>query len=212
MRDLKPISLLAEGGYVLVTNPSLPVHSVKELIDYAKAHPGTLNYASAGVGSPLHMAGALFASRTGIDVVHVPYKGGGPAVLAVLAGDAHYYFGSIASTLPHIRDSKLRPLAVASLTRSPLLPDIPTLDEIGLPGFNVTSWYGLLAPAGVPDNVASTLQKELVKALADPDVAKALDREGLTAIPSTSEEMADRIRSETAGWKKVIEDAHITAQ
>jgi tripartite-type tricarboxylate transporter receptor subunit TctC len=212
MRDLKPISLLAEGGYVLVVNPKLPVHSIKELIDYAKAHPGTLNYASAGVGSPLHMAGALFAARTGIDVVHIPYKGGGPAVLAVLAGDAHYYFGSIASTLPNIQGGLLRPLAVASLKRSPQLPDMPTLDESGLPGFNVTSWYGLLGPAGIPDNVISTLQKELVKALADPDVVKALDREGLAAIPSTSAEMAERIRSETAGWKKVIQDAHITAQ
>jgi tripartite-type tricarboxylate transporter receptor subunit TctC len=211
-RDLMPVSLLAEGGYVLVTNPKLPVNSVKELIDYAKAHPGTLNYASAGVGSPLHMAGALFATRTGIKAVHIPYKGGGPAVLAVLAGDAHYYFGSIASTLQHIQAGTLRPLAVASLKRSPLLPDMPTLDESGLPGFNVTSWYGLLAPAGLPDNIVSTLQKELTKALADPEVVKALDREGLNAIPSTSAAMAERIKSETAMWKKVIEDTNIKAQ
>jgi tripartite-type tricarboxylate transporter receptor subunit TctC len=212
MRDLKPISLLAEGSYVLVTNPKLPVRSIKELIDYGKAHPGTLNYASAGVGSPLHMAGALFTSRTGIDAVHIPYKGGGPAVMAVLAGDAHFYFGSIASTLPNIEAGMLRPLAVASLKRSPLLPDMPTLDESGLPGFNVTSWYGLLAPAGVPDNVVATLQKELTKALADSEVIKTLDREGLNAVPSTSAEMAERIKTETAGWKKVIQDAHIKAQ
>jgi tripartite-type tricarboxylate transporter receptor subunit TctC len=211
-RDLTPISLLAEGGYVLVTNPKLPVRSVKELIDYAKVHPGTLNYASAGVGSPLHMAGALFAQRTGVKVVHIPYKGGGPAVLAVLAGDAQYYFGSIASTLPHIQSGNLRTLAVASLKRSPLLPDMPTLDESGLPGFNVTSWYGLLGPAGLPDNIVSTLQKELTKALADPEVVKALDREGLNAIPSTSAVMAERIKTETAVWKKVIEDARIKAQ
>jgi tripartite-type tricarboxylate transporter receptor subunit TctC len=211
-RDLTPISLMAEGGYVLVTNPKLPVKSVKELIDYAKAHHGTLNYASAGVGSPLHMAGALFAGRTGINVVHVPYRGGGPAVLAVLAGDAHYYFGSIASTLPHIEAGKLRPLAVASLKRSPLLPDMPTLDESGLPGFNVTSWYGLLGPAGLPDNIVSVLQKELTKALVDPEVVKALDREGLSAIPSTSAAMAERIKTETAMWKKVIQDAHIKAE
>ncbi len=211
-RDLTPISLMAEGGYVLVTNPKLPVQSVQELIDYAKAHAGTLNYASAGVGSPLHMAGALFAGRTGINVVHVPYRGGGPAVLAVLAGDAHYYFGSIASTLPHIEAGKLRPLAVASLKRSPLLPNMPTLDEAGLPGFNVTSWYGLLAPAGVPDGVVSVIQKELAKALQDPEVVKALDREGLSAIPSNSTVMAERMKSETAMWKKVIDDAHIKAQ
>jgi tripartite-type tricarboxylate transporter receptor subunit TctC len=211
-RDLTPISLLAEGGYVLVVNPKLPVHSIKELIDYAKAHPGTLNYASAGVGSPLHMAGALFAARTGIDVVHIPYKGGGPAVLAVLAGDAHYYFGSIASTLPNIQAGLLRPLAVASLKRSPLLPDMPALDESGLSGFNVTSWYGLLGPAGLPNNVIIALQNELKKALADPDVIKTLDREGLNAIPSTSAEMAERIKTETAGWKKVIQDANIKAQ
>lgn len=210
-RDLTPVSLLAEGGYVLVTNPSLPVKSVQELIDYAKAHPGALNYASAGVGSPLHMAGALFATRTGINVVHIPYKGGGPAVLAVLAGDAQYYFGSIASTLPHIEAGKLRPLAVASLKRSPLLPEMPTLDASGLPGFNVTSWYGLLGPAGLSADVVSTLQKELTKALADPEVVKALDREGLTAIPSTSAEFADRIKTETAGWRKVIQDANIKA-
>ena len=211
-KDLTPISLLAEGSYVLVTNPKLPAKSAGDLIDYAKAHPGTLNYASAGVGSPLHMAGALFASRTGIDTVHIPYKGGGPAVLAVLAGDAQYYFGSIASTLPNIQAGLLRPLAVASLKRSPQLPEIPTLDETGLPGFNVTSWYGLLAPAGVSDTVVATLQKELVKALADPEVIKTLDREGLAPIPSTSAEMAERIKTETAGWKKVIQDAHIKAE
>jgi tripartite-type tricarboxylate transporter receptor subunit TctC len=212
LRDLTPISLLAESAYVLVVNPSLPVHSVKELIDYAKANPGTLNYASAGVGTPLHLSGALLASRTGINIVHIPYKGGGPAVLAVLSGDAHFYFGSIASTLPHIRAGKLRAIAVTSLKRSTLLPDLPTLDQSGLPGFNVTTWYGLLGPAGLPDNVVSVLQKELAKALTDAEVQKALQHDGMTAIPSTSAEMAERIKSETATWKKVIEDAHITAQ
>jgi tripartite-type tricarboxylate transporter receptor subunit TctC len=212
LKDLTPISLLAEAAYVLVVNPKLPVHSIKELIDYAKAHPGTLNYASAGVGTPLHLAGALLAARTGIDIVHIPYKGGGPAVLAVLSGDAHFYFGSIASTLPHIKAGKLLPLAVTGLKRSALVPDVPTLDQSGLPGFNVTTWYGLLAPAGVPEDVISTLQKELSKALEDQEVRKAMDREGLTAIPSTSAEMAEKIETETATWKKVIEDAHIKVQ
>jgi tripartite-type tricarboxylate transporter receptor subunit TctC len=212
LKDLTSISLLAESAYVLVVNPKLPVHSIKELIKYAKAHPGTLNYASAGVGTPLHLSGALLAARTGIDIVHIPYKGGGPAVLAVLSGDVHFYFGSIASTMPHIKAGKLRPLAVTSLKRSTLLPDLPTLDEAGLPGFNVTTWYGMLGPAGLSEEVVSVLQKEVRQALTDATVQKALQRDGMVAIPGTSAEMAERIKAETASWKKVIQAAYITAQ
>lgn len=211
-KDLTPISMIAEAAYVLVITPKLPVNSPKELIDYAKAHPGTLNYASAGVGSPLHLAAALLASRTGIDIVHVAYKGGGPAVMAMLSGDTQFYFGSIASTLPHIQAGKLKALAVTALKRSALLPDVPTMDESGLPGFNVTSWYGLLAPTGTPQEVITTWQQELRKAVAYPEVRAAMDREGLTLKLGTAAEMAEQIKTETASWKKVIEEAHIKAQ
>jgi tripartite-type tricarboxylate transporter receptor subunit TctC len=211
-KELAPISMIAEAAYVLVINPKLPVNSLKDLIDYAKAHPGALNYASAGVGSPLHLAGALLGARTGIDIIHVAYKGGGPAVLAVLAGDAQFYFGSIASTLPHIQAGKLKSVAVTSLKRSALLPNVPTMDESGLPGFNVTSWYGLLAPAGVSEDIVTTWQKELRKALVYPEVRAAMDREGLTPMLGTAAEMAEKIKTETASWKKVIEDAHIKPQ
>jgi tripartite-type tricarboxylate transporter receptor subunit TctC len=212
LKDFTPVSLIAEAEYVLVVNPSIPAHSVKELIDYAKAHPGKLNYSSSSIGGPLHLASALLAARSGIDIVHLPFKGGAPAVLALLNGEAQMAFGSVAATLPNIKAGTLRPLAVSGLKRSPLLPDVPTLNESGLSGFDVSTWYGFLAPAGVPQSVVSKLQDELAKVLAAPDVQQSMEREGLAAITSTSDQFASRIKSDSATWAKVIKDANIKLQ
>ena len=210
--DFVPVSLLADAEYVLVVSPSLPVRSVADLIAYAKANPGKLNYSSSGIGGPLHLAGAVFATNTGTDLTHLPFKGGGPAVLAVLSGEAQVVFGSIAATLPNIKAGKLRPLAVTGLVRSPLLPDLPTLDEAGLKGFDVTTWYGVLAPRGTPQPVVTRLHDELVKSLADPDVRNSMAREGLTPIGSEPQVLADRIRDQTAFWAPVVKAAGIKAE
>jgi tripartite-type tricarboxylate transporter receptor subunit TctC len=208
----EPISLIAEAEYVLVVNPSLPIHSVKDLADYAKTNPGKLNYSSSGIGGPLHLAGALFAAEENIDIVHLPFKGGSPAVLAVLNGEAQMNFGSIASTVPNIKAGKLRPLAVSGMKRSTALPDLPTLDESGLPGFNVTSWYGVLAPAGTPKPIISKLHDNLVKTLSAPDVKKSMEREGLAPIGSTPEELAQRIKDDTASWAELIKKLNLKVQ
>jgi tripartite-type tricarboxylate transporter receptor subunit TctC len=211
-RDFAPVSLIADAEYVLVVSPSLHIDTVKQLIDYAKAHPDKLNYSSSGVGSPLHLAGALFASRAGIKLVHVPANGGGPSILDVLNGQSQMAFGSVASTLPFIKAGKLKALAVSGLKRSPVLPDVPTADESGLPGFNVVTWYGLLAPTGTPQPVIATLHDQLTKALADPAVQKSMENEGLTPEISTPQVFEDRIKSDTETWSKLVKQFDIKVQ
>lgn len=211
-RDFAPITLIADAEYVLLVNPSLKINSVKELIAYAKAHPGQLNYSSSGVGGPLHLAGALFADRTGIKLVHVPASGGATSILSVLSGQAQMAFGSIASALPFIQAGKLKALAVSGLKRSTVLPDLPTLDQSGLPGFNVGSWYGLLAPVGTPQPVITRMHDEVVKMLADPDVQQSMEREGLTPVGSTPAEFAARLTAETQQWAKVIKEFNIKVE
>jgi tripartite-type tricarboxylate transporter receptor subunit TctC len=211
-RDFLPVSLLADAEYILVVNPALPVRSVQELIDYARTNPGKLNYSSSGIGGPLHLAGAVFAVETGTNIVHLPFKGGAPAVLAVLSGEAQMVFGSVAATLPNIKAGTMRPLAVTGLKRSPVLPGLPTLDESGLKGFDVTTWYGVMAPKRTPQPIIAKLHNELVAALNDADVRKDMEREGLTAIGSTPEELAERIKVQTAFWAPVIKKAGIKAE
>jgi tripartite-type tricarboxylate transporter receptor subunit TctC len=211
-RSFAPVSLIANAEYVLVVSPSLHIDTVKQLIDYAKAHPGKLNYSSSGVGSPLHLAGALFASRAGIQLVHVPANGGGPSILDVLNGQSQMAFGSVASTLPFIRAGKLKALAISGLKRSPVLPNLPTIDESGLPGFNVVTWYGLLAPAGTPQPVIDTLHDQLIKALADPEVKRSMENEGLMPETSTPQAFADRIRSDTGTWSKLVKQFDIKVE
>jgi tripartite-type tricarboxylate transporter receptor subunit TctC len=184
-RDFMPVSLIGDAEYVLVVSPPLHIDTVKQLIDYAKANPGTLNYSSSGVGGPLHSAGALFASRAGIKIVHVPANGGGPSILDVLNDQSQMAFRSIASTLPFIKAGKLKALAVSGAQRSKVSPDLPTVDQSGLPGFNVVTWYGVLTPTGTPQPVIAKLHDQLVKALGDPDVQKSMENEGLTPESST---------------------------
>ena len=210
--DFMPVSLIGDAEYVLVVSPSLHIDTVKQLIDYAKANPGKLNYSSSGIGGPLHLAGALFASRAGIKIVHLPANGGGPSILDVLNGQSQMAFGSIASTLPFIKAGKLKALAVSGLQRSKVFPDLPTVDQSGLPGFNVVTWYGLLAPTGTPPSVVTKLHDQLVKALADPDVQKSMENEGLTPESSTPGAFADRIKADTDIWSKLVKQFNIKVE
>jgi tripartite-type tricarboxylate transporter receptor subunit TctC len=211
-RDFAPITLIAEAEYVLVVNPALKINSVADLIAYAKAHPGVLNYSSSGVGGPLHLAGALLASRAGIKLVHVPANGGGPSILSVLNGEAQMAFGSVASTLPFIKAGKLKALAVSGLQRSTVLPDLPTLDKSGFPGFNVVTWYGLLAPSGTPQPIIMKLHDEVIKTLADADVRQSMEREGLSPVGSAPQAFEERIKSETEEWAKIIKAFNIKVE
>lgn len=211
-KDFAPISLLAAAQYILVVHASVPANSVKELIALAKSKPGELNYASAGMGSPLHLAAELFKNKAGLDIVHVPYKGGGPASVAIVSGEVKILFGSFASSLPHVQARKLRALAVTGPTRSPEAPEVPTMHELGFAGFDVRSWYGVLAPDGTPKAIVTRLNREFLKILAMPDVQEALTRHGLEPTGSTPQEFAAHIKAEKAVWAKVIKDAGIRAE
>ena len=212
MRDLQPITKLASAQYILVVHPSVPAGTVKDFIALAKSAPNKLNYSSAGVGSPLHLAAEMFKLRAGVDLVHVPYKGGGPAATAVLAGEVQVLFGSVASTLPQVKAGKLKALAVTGLKRSAVMPNLPTLAESGFPGFDVSSWYSLMVPAKTPRAIVKRLFDEAVRAVNLPDVQEALGRQGLEVETSRSpEELAAQMKAETAAWQKVIKAAGIHA-
>jgi tripartite-type tricarboxylate transporter receptor subunit TctC len=211
-KDLIPITELADGQYLLVANPSVPAKTVPDLIAYAKANPGKLNFASAGIGSPLHLAGELFKQRTGVDITHLAYKGGGPAVAAVLGDEAQLMFGSVPSTLPQVQAGKLVAIATTGKKRLAALPDVPTMEEAGVKDFLVWTWYGLLAPRGTPQAIIDKLNTEAVAAVHEPAVTEGLAKVGLTAIGSTPQAFTDLIASDTEIWTKVIKDAGIKAE
>jgi tripartite-type tricarboxylate transporter receptor subunit TctC len=211
-RSFQPVTPLATAQYILVIHPSVKAGSIKELIALAKAKPGALNYASAGVGSPLHLAAELFKKRAGVDMVHLPYKGGGPAAAAVLAGEAQVIFGSVASSMPHVKAGKLRALATTGAKRSKVAPDLPTIAESGFPGFDVSSWYAFLVPAKTPAAVVNRLRDEAIKAVALPDVQQAMARQGLEVETSTPQQLTQRIKAEAAVWAEVIKTAGIRAE
>jgi tripartite-type tricarboxylate transporter receptor subunit TctC len=212
LRDLQPVTKLAAGQYVLVLHPSVPAATLKDFIALARAQPGKLNYSSAGIGSPLHLAAEMFKLRAGVDLVHVPYKGGGPAAAAGLAGEVQVVFGSVPATLPQVKAGRLRALAVTGLKRSPVMPDLPTLAESGFAGFNVTSWYGFLLPAKTPRVVVMRLYDEALRVLKLADVQETLARQGLEIETSASPEaFAAEIKTETAAWAKVVQTAGIKA-
>jgi tripartite-type tricarboxylate transporter receptor subunit TctC len=204
-----PVTIIARGAYVLGVNPALPVHSVKELIAYAKAHPGKLNFASAGVGSTTHLAGELFKDSAGINIVHVPYKGAGPAIIGVLSGQVPMMFGGITEMLPQIKAGKLRGLAVTSAKRSPLAPDLPTMEEAGLPGYEVTGWYALLVRAETPKAVIKTLYDAAAKVLQTPSVLQQLSHHGVEAGGDRPDAAAHFFQSEITRWGQVIRKAGI---
>jgi tripartite-type tricarboxylate transporter receptor subunit TctC len=211
-RDLQPVTSLAGAQYLLVIHPSVPAQTLKEFIAFAKQKPGSLNVASAGVGTPVHLASELFKKRVGVSMVHIAYKGGGPAATAVLAGEAQVIFGSVASSLPHVKARRLKALATTGIRRSRVAPELPTIAESGYPGFDVRSWYAMLVTAGTPAPIVNRIHDEVVKVIALPDTQEAMARQGLEPETSTPQELAARIKSETAVWAGVIKDAGIKAE
>jgi len=212
LRDFAPITLTARAPNILAVHPSLPVKSVKELIALAKARPGELNYATTGVGSTPHLMAALFASMAQVKMVHIPYKGGAPATTDLLAGQVPIGFVPIATMLPHISSGRIRALAVSSLQRTPQLPNLPTVSEAGLPGFEMTPWFGILAPAGTPVDVISKLNTELVRILRSPDTVKQLAAQGVEAAHTTPQEFLALIKSNLDKWGQVIREAGIKGE
>jgi tripartite-type tricarboxylate transporter receptor subunit TctC len=211
-KDFVPISLAALVPQILVANPSVPANNVAELIALAKGEPGKLNYASVGTGSPAHIAGELFKLKAGIDIVHVPYKGGGPAITDTLGGQVQLAFVSIPAALQYVKAGKLKALAVTSDKRSQAAPDIPTIAESGVPDCVVNSWYGALAPAKTPPAIVAKLQAAFAKVLALPEVKERLFLQGAEAASSTSAEFDRRIRDELKQWEYVIREAKIKAE
>lgn len=212
IKDFAPITQFATASFVLAVHPSVPATNVSQLVALAKAKPGSLNYASGGIGSPLHLAAELFKSRAGVNIVHVAYKGGVAAVMAVLAGEAQVIFGSVAASLAQVRAGKLRALAVTGLKRTSLTPELPTMVESGFPGFNVQAWNSLEAPAGIPRDIIRRLHDETVKVLRMPDVLELMNKIGYTPTGTTPEQYAEIKRTESAMWAKVIKDANIRAE
>jgi tripartite-type tricarboxylate transporter receptor subunit TctC len=211
-RDLAPVTLLATAQYILVLHPSVAAGTLKDFIALARQKPGAFNFSSGGAGTPLHLAAELFSRRAGIKMVHVPYKGGGPAAAAVLAGEVQVLFASIASSVPQVRAGKLNALATTGIRRSKVMPELPTLDESGFPGFDVATWYAFLLPAGAPAAIVNRLRDEAIKTVALPDVQKVMAAQGLEVETSTPQELAARIKRESAVWAGVIKDAGIKGE
>jgi tripartite-type tricarboxylate transporter receptor subunit TctC len=203
-RDFAPITLVAVTPNVLVVNPALPVHSVRELVAYAKAHPNKLSFGSGSNGSAGHLAGELFKVETGTDVVHVPYKGAAPAMQALLAGDTQFMFDNLASAMPQVKAGKLRALAVTTAKRSTLAPELPTMAESGVPGFDIATWFGLLAPAGTPADALATWNAAVVKILTSPEMRERLNAQGAEAMPTTPAEFAAFIAVEQSKYARIV--------
>jgi tripartite-type tricarboxylate transporter receptor subunit TctC len=203
-KDFSPIGLIGTQANILVVNPELPTKTLAELIALAKAEPGKLNFASSGYGAAAHLAGELFKTEAHIDIVHVPYKGAAPALEDVVTGQDQMMFATAASVLGFIQNEQVRPLAVTTLTRTAILPDIPTMDEAGLPGFEATTWHGLVAPAGTPKAIIDTLNRATVEALKDPDVKQKLNALGVDIVPDSPDEFAAYIKAEIPKWAAVI--------
>jgi tripartite-type tricarboxylate transporter receptor subunit TctC len=203
-RDLQPVTVLAAGEQVVVVHPAVPAKTLQELISLARKKPGALNYASAGVGTAIHLGAELLNMRAGIDMKQVPYKGGGPAAAAVLSGEVQVLVGTVASTIPFIQAGRLRALATTGAKRSRLLPDLPTVAESGYPGFEAGLWFALLVPAATPKTIAERMRGETVKALQQPDVQAAMARQGLEPEPGTPADLAARIGTESATWGALI--------
>ena len=212
IKDFAPITLTIGTPYVLAVHPSLPVTNLKQLIAFAKAKPAQLNYASAGNGSTHHLCGELLKSMAGIDIVHVPYKGGPPANSAVLSGEIPMQFASVAALHANIKSGKLRALGVTSPKRSSLLPEVTTLSEAGLPGFEMLSWFGLLAPAATPRAIVTRLNAETIKALGAVEIKSVIATQGSEAMPGTPEQFAEYIRSEIARIAKIAKSSGIKAE
>lgn len=205
IRDLKPLSMLTQQPLILAVHPSMPVKSVKDLIELARKRPKDIFYASAGVGSNLHMTTELFKYMAKIDMQQVQYKGGGPALIALISGEVGVSFTGVLSSKPFRKSGQLRALAVTTKTRSPAVPDLPTIDEAGVPGYDKGGWTGMFAPAKVPDAIIAHIYKVVSDVLKDPNAAKQLAEDGLVAVASTPQEFTKFVQAEIAEWTKLIE-------
>jgi tripartite-type tricarboxylate transporter receptor subunit TctC len=210
VRDFAPVTRMVSTPLVVVTHPSLPVKSIGELVRLAKAKPGVINYASAGTGRPTHLAPEIFKKMAGIDMVHVPYKGGGEAQTSVVVGETTVYFGNIGTALPFVQRGKLRALAVTSPKRVSMLPDCPTIAESGYPAYQADSWFGLMVPVKTPREIVATLQAATAAALKDPDVVNRLHALAYIPVGDEPEQFGAYVRSEIARYKQVIDDLKLT--
>jgi tripartite-type tricarboxylate transporter receptor subunit TctC len=211
-RDFAGISLITSSPYVLLVYPASPYGNVRELIAAAKAKPGALNFGSAGVGSASHLVGEVFKSAAGVNLTHVPYKGAGPAAIDLLSGQLHMMFDAISASLPNIKAGRLRPLGIATLKPFPVMPEIPTISDSGVPGFEGTTWQGLCAPAKTPGPVLQTLNTAAVEAVKSQDIVQRFASLGVIGVGTSSADFRKFIQSETARWQKAIRDAGIKVQ
>ena len=211
-KDLAPVSMVASAAYVIVVHPSVPAKSVKELIALARTKPGIVKYASAGNGTNLHVAAELFANLAGVVMVHVPYRGGGPALTAVIGGESDLSFLALVAVLPQVKAGRLRALAITSKTRSPVVPELPTAAESGVPGYEFTSWVGILAPATTPANIVAAINSHIVNAMRAPGVAERFAGEGANIVANSPAEFGAQIKAELVRWAKVVRENHLKAE
>ena len=211
-KDLVPVSLFAEAPFLLLVHPSLPAKSVKELIALAKAKPGALTYGSGGIGSSGHLAGALFEIQSGVKLSHIPYRGAGQALVDLLGGQVTFTFASVLSSMPHVKQNRLRVLAQTGVKRSSALPQVPTVAEAGLPGYSTTTWYGLLAPAGTRPAVIDRLAAASNKAVMSPDIRERMLADGAEPIGSSPAVFQKHLAAEIAKWAKVVKAAGVKAE
>ncbi len=207
LRDLQPVVLMARTANVLAVRPTLPVNTLAELVDYAKKNPGRLSYGSFGNGTTAHFAGEMLKSQAGVFVVHIPYRGQGPALTDLLGGNIDMMFGNLPDFLPHIRSGKLKALGTTYLTRAPLAPEIPTVAEQGFPGFETDSWYGVIAPASMPKEIVERIAVAVNRALDDPATQRNLADRGIEKIGGTSARLGEHIRAEIAKYAKIVRDS-----
>jgi tripartite-type tricarboxylate transporter receptor subunit TctC len=206
------LTQVADGSFVLLMHPAIPAQSVRDLVALAKRRPGQLLFASAGIGNATHLAGELFRLQTGTDLVHVPYKGGGPALIDLLSGQVSMYFGTIAAGLPYVQARRLKPLAVTARTRSAILPGVPTVAESGYPDYDVTAWWLMMAPRGTPDPVVSTLNQEIVRILKAREPREILQRQGIDTVGSSPRQATAFLQAEIIKWREVVRRGNITLQ
>ena len=212
VRDFAPVTQLASAPAIVVAHPSLPVRSLDELVKLSKARPGAINYASGGVGTPTFVAAELFKAQAGVNLLHVPYRAGGEALTAVLSGEVSIYFSPLATALPHVRQGRLRPLAVTAAKRVPVLPEYPTVAELGYPGYQSGNWYGLLVPAKTPKEIIAAIRAAAVAALNNETISRRLADLGYVAIGDQPEEFAAHIKAEIESLGKILRESRITAE
>ena len=212
IKSFAPVAIIAGSPVVLVVNPSVPVNSVADLVALAKKQPGKLQYASAGVGSVTHLAGELFKYTARVDILHVPYKGAGPATLDVVGGHSHLLFGGLLATVPQVRSGKLRALGVGSLKRNPVLPDVPSIAEAGVPGYETVNWFGVVAPAGLPAAIVERLHREATAVQNLPEVRKQFDADGATVLQMNPARFGAYMAADMNKWERVVKEGGIKAQ